>query len=75
MVIANYNDLFLNLFKRRKPFTKPVVNVTLLVQAYKLTTPRTLKLKVVITYMKLELFCGSRNNYTIQFSLYSSNIV
>ena len=35
----------------------------------------TLKLKVVITYMKLELFCGSRSNYTTQFSLYSSNIV
>ena len=35
----------------------------------------TFKLKVVITYMKLELFCGSQSNSTIQFSPYSSSIV
>ena len=35
----------------------------------------TFKLKVVITYMKLELFGGSQSNSTIQFSPYSSSIV
>ena len=34
---------------------------------------KTLKLKVVITYMNFELFCGSWSNSMIQFSPYSSN--
>ena len=67
MVIFNYNDLFLNLFCGQDNIASASI------QTHDATN--TFKLKAVITYMKLELFCGSRSNYTIQFSLYSSNIV